>query len=243
MTRVRMTVGLAAMVCALAVSAPAALAHSFTASIVGKELSEATPGKIKGVASGEQILKFGPVKITCEKAAVKGLATAASMETLKLTTKYSKCVTAIKVGGEPATLTTKMVDPVEYSLHTNGWVETGAEGEETSAEVGGGEVEWKISGIKCHVSWPAQVVPVKAIRKPEAEYTAAIFQNELVESTHLKAFPSHFQNKLLIAADFKNMEYEFTEGECAEFKKPEAKSGDYTGEIEAEVAGGNLGFE
>ncbi len=235
--------GVAVAACALAVSAPAAFAHSFTASIAGKELSEATPGKVKAVGIGTQSFAFGPVKITCEKAAAKGLVTAASSETLKLTAKYSTCGTAIKVGGEVASLKTKLVDPVEYSLHANGFAETGAEGEEASAEVGGGTVEWKIGGIKCLISWPSQTVPVKAIAKPEGEYTAAIFSNTEAANGHLKAFPGGIQHKLLVSAEFKKMEFSFEEGECSEFKHPEAKTGSYIGAIEAEVAGGNLGFE
>jgi hypothetical protein len=228
---------------ALAVSASAALAHSFTASIAGKELSEETPGKIKGAGVGTQSFKFGPVHIMCEKSQTKGLASEESAATLKLTAKYGGCATAIKVGSEPATLKTRMIDPLEFGIHANGFVETGAEGEETSAEVGGGAVEWKISGIKCFIEWPAQTVPVKAIVKPEGEYVAAIFTNEEVESTHLKAFPSGKQHKLRIAFEMKNMEFSFTEGECSEFKHPEAKTGAYAGTLEEEVAGGNLGFE
>jgi|SRR5665213_598919 len=243
MRRVRMTAGVAVAVCALAASAPAAFAHSFTASIAGKELSEATPGKLKVVGLGEQKFAFGPVKITCEKAAAKGLVTAASSESLKLTAKYNTCSTAIKVGAEPASLKTKLAGPIEYSIHANGFAETGAEGEEASAEVGGGSAEWKIGGIRCLIDWPAQTVPVKAIAKPEGEYTAAIFSNTEVANGHLKAFPGGEQHKLQIAAEFKKMEFSFEEGECSEFKHPEAKTGSYLGVMEAEVIGGNLGFE
>lgn len=243
MRRVRMTVGLVMAVCALALSASAALAHNFTASIAGKELSEATPGKLKVVSVGEQYFKFGPVHIYCEKASAKGLVTEEVSQSLKLTAKYNDCGTSIKVGPEPAVLKTKLKDPIEFSLHANGFAETGAEGGEASAEVGGGAVEWKIAGIKCLISWPSQTVPVAAIAKPEGEYTAAIFSDIEVEKTHLKAFPSGKQHKLQIAAEFKNMEFSFEEGQCSEFKRPEAKTGAYDGTLEAEVAGGNLGWE
>jgi hypothetical protein len=243
MRRVRIAVGLAVALCAFAAGASAALAHSFTASIAGKELSEEAPGKIKGAGIGNEAFKFGPVHINCEKAQDKGLASEESFGTLKLTAKFGGCATAIRVGSEPATLKTRLLNPIEFAIHANGFVETGAEGEETSAEVGGGAVEWKISGIKCFIEWPSQTVPVKAIVKPEGEYTAAIFTNEAVETTHLKAFPSGKQHKLRLAMELKNMAFTFTEGECSEFKHPEAKTGSYIGTLEEEVAGGNLGFE
>lgn len=239
MRRVRITLGLMVAVCAVAFSATTALATNFTASIAGKELSEATPGKIKGGGVGLQQFKFGPVHITCETAKAKGLATAAVFTTLKLTAKYGYCTTAIKVGSEPATLATKMLKPIEYNFHADGIVETGTEGEEGSLEVGSGEAEWKISGIKCLISWPAQTVPIKR----RTFVPAAIFSNVLVPNEHLKAFPSGFQNKLQIASEFKNMKFVFTEGECSEFKQPEANTGSYEGTLLEEVAGGNLGFE
>jgi hypothetical protein len=243
MRRVSMAAGLAVAVCALAGSAPAALAHSFTASIAGKELSEATPGKVKGIGIGSQVFKFGPVKIECEKATNKGQVTAESSATLKLTAKYGACGTAIKVGSEPASLRTRLVDPVEYVFHANGFAETGAEGEETSAEVGGGSVEWKIAGIKCLISWPSQTVPVHAIGKPELEYDAALFSGGELENTHLRQFPSGKQHTLLIKAEFKNMEFSFEEGQCSEFKHPEAKTGSFIGTVEEQLANGNIGWE
>jgi hypothetical protein len=239
MRRVRITLGLMVAVCAVAFSATTALATNFTAGIVGKVLSEATPAKIKGGGVGLQHFKFGPVHITCEKASAKGLATETVFETLKLIAKYSYCTTAIKVGTEPATLATKMLKPIEYNFHANGLVETGTEGEEGSMEIGSGEAEWKISGIKCLISWPAQTVPIKH----RTFVPAAIFSNVLVPNEHLKAFPSGFQNKLQISSEFKSMKFVFSEGQCSEFKAPEANTGGYEGTLLEEITAGNLGFE
>jgi hypothetical protein len=243
MRRVRMTAGLAVAACALAVSAPAAFAHSFTASIPRREVSEATPGKLKVVGVGSQSFKFGPVHIVCEKASGKGLATEESSATLKFTSKYQECNTLIKVGTEPALLKTKLKTPVELSFHANGFAEVGTEGEESSAEVGGGAAEWKVAGIKCLLSWPAQTVPVKAIPQPEKEYTAAIFTDTEAENSHLRAFPTGKQHKLTVGAEFKNMEFDFEEGQCSEFKHPEAKTASYDGSFEVELGGGNLSWE
>jgi hypothetical protein len=243
MRRVRITLGLAVAVCALAFSATAAIAHTFKAGIVGKTLSEATPAKIKGIGVGVQTFAFGPVHITCESVTTKGFATEEEAEALKILAKYSKCVTAIKVGAEPANLKTRIVQPVEYSFHASGFVATGTEGEEGSAEIGGGAVELKVSGIKCLISWPAQTVPTRAIANPEGVYTSAIFSNEEIANPHIRPFPSGFQHELTISTELKNMEFNFEEGQCAEFKNPNGKAGIYRGVLHEEVAGGNLSWE
>ncbi len=238
MRRVRITLGLMVAVCAVAFSATAALAHTFTASIAKKTLSEATPGKLKGGSVGPQAFKFGPIHTTCETAGAKGIVTEEASPTLKVVASYHGCATAIKVGAEPATLKTRFLAPVEYSFHANGVAEVGTEGEEGSVDIGSGAAELKIAGIKCLISWPAQTAPMKATAAP-----AALFSNEEVMSTHLKAFPTGFQKKLVISAEFKNMEFSFEEGQCSEFKVPEAKTGSYKGVLHMELAGGNLGFE
>jgi hypothetical protein len=243
MTRVRITLGLVAAVCAVALSATAAMAHNFTASIAKKTLSEATPGKIKGGSVGVQAFKFGPVHINCESATDKGLIAEEASQTLKIVARYHTCATTIKVGAEPATLKTRFLEPIEYSFHANGFAETGTEGEEGSVEIGTGEAEMKIAGIKCLIGWPAQTVPMRAIALPEEQYSAALFTNEEVANTHLKAFPTGFQHELQISTEFKNMEFDFEEGQCTEFKHPEAKTGSYAGVLHEELAGGNLGWE
>jgi hypothetical protein len=243
MRRVRITLGLMAAVCAVAFSATAALAHTFTASIAKKTISEATPGKLKGGSVGPQAFKFGPIHTNCESAGAKGIVTEEASSTLKVVASYHGCSTAIKVGPEPATLKTKFLAPVEYSFHSNGFAEVGTEGEEGSVEIGSGAAELKIAGIKCLISWPAQTVPTKAIVKPEEQWSAALFSNQEVANTHLKAFPTGFQKQLLISTEFKSMEFSFEEGECSEFKRPEAKTGGYKGVLHMELAGGNLGFE
>jgi hypothetical protein len=243
MRRVRITLGLAVAVCAVAFSATAALAHQFTASIAKKTISEATPAKLKGGSVGPQTFKFGPVHTTCESAGTKGIVTKEASVTLKVVARYRGCATAIKIGPEPATLKTRFLAPVEYSFHANGFAETGTEGEEGSVEIGSGAAELKITGIKCLISWPAQTVPARAIAKPEEQYSAALFSNEEVANPSLKAFPTGFQKELQISAEFKSMEFVFEEGECSEFKQPEAKSGGYKGVLHEEVIGGNLGFE
>jgi hypothetical protein len=243
MRRVRITLGLMAAVCAVAFSATAALAHNFTASIAKKTISEATPGKLKGGSVGPQAFKFGPIHTTCESAGTKGIVTQEISPTIKVVASYHGCTTSIKVGAEPATLKTRFLSPVEYSFHANGLAEVGTEGEEGSVEIGSGSAEVKISGIKCLIEWPSQTMPAKALVKPEEQYSATLFSNQEVANTHLKAFPTGFQKQLLISTEFKTMTFSFEEGECAEFKVPEAKTGSYKGVLHEELAGGNLSYE
>ena len=243
MRSVKMTLGLAAALCALGAGSASALAHEFTASITGKTITEAEPAKTKGKNVGAQAFTFGAIKVTCTSATTKGIVIAGSQPTLKTTARYNHCTTAIKVGPEPAGLPTHFLAPVEYNFYANGFAGVGTEGEEESAvEIGSGSAELKVSGIKCIVSWPAQVVPIKAEEKPEKEYTAAVYSDNLVANEHLKKFTTGKQSKLVIANNFRGMEYEIEGATCEGFKKPEGKSAKYAGTLEEEVINGNLGW-
>ena len=249
MRSVKTTLGLLAGVCALAVGVASASAHNFTASIVGKTISPAEPGKLKGTADGEQVFGFGPIKISCPAASTSGSVSSENPEILKISAKYKAgsvanrgtgCETAIRVGGERAGLMTKFAQPIEYAFNANTIEgEVGTEGEEGSVEVGANAAEIKIGGIKCVISWAAQKVPVK-VKKVPVEIDA--FSTENVANAQKKLFPGGFQQQMLITVDFKGMEYSFEEGECAEFKKTEAKSGTYTGTLKEELVKGNLGW-
>jgi hypothetical protein len=244
-----MTLGLVAGVCALAVGAASATAHSFSASIAGKTITEAEPGKTKGKAADVQKFTFGPVKISCPAAVTTGLVTSESPSILKITANYKAgaalnpetgCETAIKVGAEPTGLPTKFVKPIEFAFNANGIEsEVGAEGEEGSVEVGANAAEIKIGGLKCLISWPAQRIPLK-LKKVPAE--VASFSTEEVANSHLKLFPSGFQQQLLITPKFSKMEYTFEEGRCSEFKNPENHNGTYEGTLKEELVKGNLGW-
>jgi hypothetical protein len=85
-------------------------------------------------------------------------------------------------------------------------------------------------------------VPVKAVRKPEGEFSAVGFSNEEVPTTQLKRFPSGFQTKLVITNALKGMEYSYGEGQCEEIEK-EGKSAQAKGSLLDEIHGGNLGIQ
>lgn len=245
-----MTLGLVAGVCALSVGAASASAHNFSATIVGKTISPAEPGKLKGKADGVQKFTFGPVKISCPAATTAGSVTEESPTILKITAKYKAgsainretgCETAIKVGAEPAGLPTKFVKPIEFAFNANGIEgEVGAEGEEGSVEVGANSAEIKIGGLKCVINWPSQKIPL-TIKKVPTE--VASFSTEEVANEHIKLFPSGFQKQLLISPKFSKMEYSFEEGECSEFKNTEGKNGTYEGTLKEELIKGNLSWQ
>jgi hypothetical protein len=241
MRHVRIISGLAAVVCMLAVTAIPASAHQFTAGAVNKTF----PLKTKGEGLGTQAFKFGKIEVECSVAQDKGSIAASPAPLLKVEVSYKECESHTKFFGQESNPKIRFKSKVEYVYHPNGYAEVGAEGEPESVEVGPGTVEIAIPHTGgCKVLWPKQTVPVKALKKPEEEYSAAVFSNEAVATESMKRFPSGFQQKLVIANEFKGMEFSIEEaGLCENFEKTEFKGGKYAGKLQVEVSGGNLGFE
>jgi hypothetical protein len=240
MRHLRITLGLAATVCAFAVIAAPALAHEFTAS---------ASGTTKGTTEEVQTFKFGPFKITCLRAVSKGLVAAGSSKTLNDTIKFMKCSTEGKIGTHKIELQTRFVTPLVVEYHANGFVETGSETveEEGSAKLAGGEVQLKVSAgakFKCNINWPEQTLPVRAEKNPEGEFSAATYSNEPGKLG--KKFPGGQQTKLLIANNFKAISFEFEGEPCETFGKEEGpeggKTGTYLGELPDELGVGSLEF-
>jgi hypothetical protein len=233
--------GPALAVCALAVAAVPASAHQFTAGAVGK----AFPLKTKGVGVGRQVFKFGKIGIECEAATSKGTVAESPTPLLKVEVAYKECEAHVSFIGEEVSPKVRFKSKVEYVYHPNGFAVLGTGGEPETVEVGPGTVELSIAHTGgCKVLLPKQTVPVKAIKKPEEEYSAAVFTPEEVASTKLKPFPSGFQDRLKITNEFKAMEFGIEEaGLCEEFSNTEGKGGRYEGALQVEVPSGNLGFE
>jgi hypothetical protein len=265
------TIGLVAAVGACAAfAAPAMAAEEFVASRLPTECSEELPCKTVGRATGSseiggserpEKLVFGAFEILCSaktqaKTLGEGAITWETNPTLAFEIKFTKCKTVDKFKlGFNGGLTTSFNEgkPMKIVYHINGFSEFGT-GETTSeVEIGGSEASFKISGGKtCKIDWPAQTVPVKAVRNPEEEFSAATYSNKEVEveETKFKKFPSHFQQRLVIANDFKGMTWSYEEGQCVgeggfeeEAKKIEGKTGQWFGSLEEEVSGGNLGVQ
>lgn len=267
MRHLRMTIGFAAVVCACAVFSAPAFAKEFTASRVLTPCSEAEPCKTKGKGIGApdekhpeytQQFKFGSFTIECKTAVSKAKVPAegaiAWVTSLTLSTevKFGGCKTLAKFNGWTGAIGTKFNGgaPVKFVYHINGFVEEGSGETESEVEVGGAASSFKIGGKICTISWPAQTVPIAAIKKPEGEFTAAVYSNNTVPVPVSKKFPSGLQEKLVIANVFKGMEWSYEEGQCVgeggfeeEAPKTEAKSGFFKGTFEEEVVGGNLAFK
>jgi hypothetical protein len=236
-----MTLGLAVTACTFALVVTPALAHEFTAS---------KTGKTTGTGVTAQALKFGPFKITCEKAVAKGAVVEGSSKTYAASIKFVKCGTEAKIANKKIALGTRFLTPLAIEYHANGFVETGSEIEEVEgkAVLAGGTTEVKVNtGIKstCTISWPEQTLPLRAEKKPELEYSSAEYLPE--ETAHLvsKSFPDGFQHFIQVVNTFKGIKYEFAGEPCEEWGKeegPEGAGGTYTGSFPQKLAAGNLEF-
>jgi len=274
MRRVRMALGLASL-CAFLLTAVPASAHQFKASRQPTPCSESSPCRTKGLGieseevPGErnQKFNFGPFEIVCTATAransvAEGAITWSTNSTLSTEVKFNKCLTKAHFGSFVAGLKTsfnfnpetKKTEYLKFVYHVNGFAEIGTGETVSEVEVGSGSANFSISGKVCKINWPAQTVPATAVKKPEGEYSSAVYSNNLVEveptAFQLKKFPSGFQERLIIDNKFKAMEWSFEEGQCLGeggfeegAKTTEGKTAKYEGAVEHQVVGGNLGFE
>jgi hypothetical protein len=247
MRHLRLSVGLLATTCALAFGAAPALAHEFIAS---------TSNKTGGTAETEQVFKFGPFKIKCGRANAKGLVAAGSSETYATSIKFAKCLTEAKLGVHDIFLGTRFLTPLAVEYHANGFVETGSELEEFegSAVLAGGSAEIKVNQGKteegkkaeCHIVWPEQTLPIRAVKKPTGEYSDASYANETKPHNVTKAFPDGLQHFIKISNTFTGIQYEFVGEPCEEYGRQETaegRTGKYTGSFPQLLTGGNLEFQ
>jgi len=228
--------GLVAVACAFALSATPALAHEFIASHPGKTRGKAFNGSV-------QEWTFQNIKVACLAAMTKGAVNSTNSKTLYDEVRYSKCATKARVGSEEIDLHTTFKTPVDFEYHANGFAELGAESTAEVALVTPSAIELKIPSIKCTIEIPPQTIPVKAETKPNGEYNAVGYKTEEFETKQIHRFPSGFQKKVEIENALTKIEWIFTEGQCHEFKKTEAKNGIYKGNLIDEVIGGDLSFE
>jgi len=238
MRNYRLAVGLVA-IASMFCGTTSALAHTFTASREPKPLSEAEPGKTKGVSieseglegTRNQRFQFGPFVILCAATAkantiAEGAVSWEENDTFSTEVKYTMCLTKAHFGSFTAGLKTsfnyntetKKAEPVKFVYHQNGFAETGTGETFSEVEVGSGDATFQIQGKICKIHWPAQTVPAQAIAKPEGEFSAAVYSNNFVpvEDTfaNKKRFPSGEQEKLVITDAFKNMFWSFENGQC-----------------------------
>ncbi|HVR05494.1 MAG TPA: hypothetical protein VMS02_05590 [Solirubrobacteraceae bacterium] len=259
--------------CALGIVVAQAAAAQFTASRLPKPLSESEPGTTKGLGIGSTVLggternqelKFGPFHIYCAakatgKTIAEGAVSWAGSQTFSTELTFQKCLTKADFEGYVTGIKTafnlnaeKKTQPIKFVYHVNGVVDLGSGETESEVEVGSGAASFTVGGKVCKIDWPRQVVPAKSVKAPEATYSAATYSTNDVPVTEkqLKQYPSGFRQKLVIANEFKGMEWSFEEGQCLgeggfeeASKREEGKTAIYRGSLEEELKGGNLGFE
>jgi len=264
---VRTSLTLATAICAFFVVGVApALAHQFVSSKTGK-----TQGRgfneipvEKGVQpefepARMQEWKLGNFKILCYKVGEVGEVSEGGSEELTDTLHYTKCGwypqnNSLHVGA------TFSKSGLTITYHANGYVEAlgNGEGEEVEfrkATVLETAATFKISSTKlCKIIIPAQTIPVAAVKKPEATYSAALYSNEIFANTNTRLFPTG-QERIVITNEFKAIKYKYgAEGEetqchdAPEFEKTAEEGGGagggvYKGTFEEQTVGGNLKFE
>jgi hypothetical protein len=246
MRHLRLALGLAASVCTLAIAVSPALAGEFVAS---------KAGKVHGAEESEQLFRFGAIKIKCQKVSATGSVAGGATQTFATLIKYSKCLTTAKVGSHEIFIATTWKTPLAIEYHANGFVETGSMVSEIEGRtvLAGGSAEIKINTGKteefekseCHVIWPAQTIPVKAINHPEEEFTAAKYTNATRPHVVSKTFPDGLQHYIVVTNEFKAIRFELEGEPCETWGKeegPEGSGGTYNGSFPQILGGGNFEF-
>jgi hypothetical protein len=201
--------------------------------------------------------RLGAFKILCYGAKMYGEVTELQSETYTTTIKFRGC------GWYPE----------KNSLHVAAvWGKTGLtivyDGQGWIEAVGNGSNEFvefrkariletaayiKISATKlCTIIIPEQILPARAVKKPEDQYSAATFTNELFANPNLKLFPNG-QERIVIGHEFRKVLYKYGGAgtQCAtapEFEKTAeegggAADGRFKGTLETWIPKGNLRFE
>jgi hypothetical protein len=246
MRHLRLSLGLIASVCAFAVAASPALAHEFIAS---------KAGKVHGAEESEQLFKFGAIKMKCQQASAAGKVAGGSTQTFATLIKFSKCLTTAKVGTHEIFIATKWLTPLAIEYHANGFVESGSMVSEIEGRtvLAGGSAVIKINTGKteefekseCHVSWPPQTIPRKAITSPTEEFSAATYTNAANPHLVTKAFPDGLQHYIIVTNAFKGITFELEGEPCETWGReegPEGGGGTYNGSFPELLTGGNFEF-
>jgi len=122
-----------------------------------------------------------PFTISCEKAksTTAPVAPAFPSKSLTAVVKYSGCEAEATISKAEYELKAKFLTPVTYNYRANGVVEMGAGGTISGGRlVGASAIEIAVKGpFKCTIDIEPGTYPVKALKKPEAEFSAATFSN------------------------------------------------------------------
>jgi hypothetical protein len=248
MRHLRVTFGLAAMVCAFALAATPALAHEFHSS---------REGKTSGKSYTEQYFKLGPFKIHCEKVASSGEVVQGSSQILTTVLKFGHCATKALIGTHEFKIRTRNLVPLAIEYHANGWVKTGSSvvnegGQWVAGGTGAvfklhtGTIEFEEKS-ECEITIPPQILPsaTKLEKEPEAQYEQASFLNKIFPHKITKLFPTGEQAGLEITNTLSRIHYVFEGEPCEEWGHEEEETGGagiYEGSLPQVVSRGNLEF-
>jgi hypothetical protein len=196
--------------------------------------------------SGEGEFTLKPFTVTCEKAksTSSGVTPIFPSKTLTAVVKYSGCTAEATLNKAEYELKAKIRTPVTFNYHANGVVEVGAGGT-INAEgklEGASSVEISVSGpFKCTIDVAPGVYPAKSLKKPEAQYEAATFENQ--EETIEKGKSTVLVKRLAITSALTKMPYELGGEFCEALPKTEYTSGIYEGSLLAEIKKGQISLE
>ena len=244
MRRVRVLIGCAVSVLALAAMAGTALAKppkmqfgKFIASIPGSTISEATPatdsghGEVLEGPKGPGIeLAGGALTISqcTRELASSGKVVSESSETFLQNVTFKNCYAQSFTGTNRELISETKLPKFTIALefHSNGSAVAG--------EAEAGDVSIKENSTitipvpskksPCKVTIPAQTIPVKAATKPEKEYEAAFYltEKETVEGKKkLERFPRGFYEELDVETEFSKVEAWVKPGEHCVYTRGE----------------------
>lgn len=237
MRHLKLTLGVAVSValsaCAFAVAATPALAGEFVA---------ANSGKVSGIEESTQEFKFGAVKMRCFHVKANGEVVAGSSTTYTTKIVFAKCLTTAKIGRHEIFLPTHWLTPLTVTYHNNGFVETG---ETAEVKINMGKTE-EFEKSECHIKWPPQTIPVKAINKPGEPYEEATYENISRPHTVSKNFPTGIQSGIAFHNMFKGIHFEYEGEPCEEWGREETAEGfgaQYAGSFPQYLGSGNFEFK
>jgi hypothetical protein len=266
MRSLRIMVGLAAGVCALALFATPALAKEkaffgeFFANIPNSTISAATPAEAKSkegtaklfVGKTEERYTFA---LACEKLKSKAKVTSEHSETFTTELAFKGCKASRTLFGNirENNLPVKIEKGLEMEFHSNGAAALGkTEGELQIKK--GTSITVKVKGSSCPIIIPAQTVPTKI--NENREYEFAEYETDEETESNLKKYPNGIKDELGVEWLLK-LAFDIPasgpggEGTCedlvegnynAETKMIEAK-GEFEGELEEiQIKNGNIGF-
>jgi hypothetical protein len=261
MRTIRLAVGLAGVVCALAVTAVPAMAHEFVASKVGKlagkgfeEIPRVAPGEFREYNPEKmQQFRFGEFVVDCYSATNKGELTTTTTEVLTINTKFNACGWYPKPSVDLHSPASFAKEGITVKYHANGFVETLPNGEEVEfkGEILPSSAYIKVAGNICKIEIPAQNIPVASIKHPEEEYSSVLYSNFTAPVGKSKEFPTGEQERILLSNTWKAIKFVYG-GEGAQCTNPEGGTkppggsgtgGKYTGQTYVKLGGGNIKFE